>query len=213
MKRMTKVILLGAALFVSAQAGASLYLTTGFNYSKVAKTIDRHGAGSSLGLGYRLNDSWNIEFGYDRLIDKKIGLPHVVALTSPVQLDWSNAYQHKGFTVAALGKTAINQTTTLFYRAGISQSDIDYLSYRLGQVACDEQSYLQTNFLAKDSQGNELQRATGCAYRDTSTDLLFGLGLEADFTERWFGRIEAIQYFADKGENISTARLSIGYRF
>lgn len=209
MKTSTLVVLLGTALFVSTQANANLYLTTGLYYSKVAKPIDRHGTGNSVGIGYQLNDSWDIELSWDQLIDKNFSIPEVVS----GQLELVNGYQHQGITLSALGKAAINPVTTLFYRAGVSQSDADYMSFTPGDNSCDTDAYWSINYRVVDEKNTVLQRATGCGYQEKSTDLLFGLGVETKFTEHWFGRIEAIQYFANKGENVTTAKLSIGYRF
>ncbi|WP_306521098.1 outer membrane beta-barrel protein [Rheinheimera sp.] len=206
-------VLLSAAFTFSAHSSADIYLTSGIYYSKVAKPINRQGSGSSLGIGYQLNNSWNFEFSYDQLIDKKVIHPYTVSNSSAAEIGWDNGYQNKGFTLSALGKTAINPAATLFYRAGIAYNDIDSMSYSQGQSTCNQTAYIQADFRLINNQGTVLQRATGCAYKDKSTDLLFGLGVEGNFSDHWFGRIEAIQYFADKGENITTAKLSIGYRF
>lgn len=209
MKTAILVALVSTALFVSTEANADFYLTTGLYYSKVEKPIDRHGSGNSVGLGYQLNDSWDIELSYDQLIDKNFRSPGVVS----GQLELVNGYKHQGVTLSALGKAEINPSTTLFYRAGVSQSDIDYMSFTSGDTSCHSDAYWIINFRQLNEQNAVVQRATGCGYKEKSTDLLFGLGVETEFTAQWFGRIEAIQYFADKGEHITTAKLSIGYRF
>lgn len=209
MKTSTLVALLSTVLLISTETHADLYLTTGLYYSKVAKPIDRHGSGSSVGIGYQLNDSWDIELSYDQLIDKNFRTPTEVS----GQLELVNGYQHQGVTLSAIGKAEINASTTLFYRAGVSHNDIDYMSFTSGDTSCHPDAYWIINFRQLNEQNAVVHRATGCGYQDKSTDVLFGLGVESEFTEHWFGRIEAIGYFANKGENITTAKLSIGYRF
>ncbi len=213
MSRITLSLLMSSVFVYSAASQANFYINTGAYYSKVEKPIDQQGLGGSIGIGYELNKSWSAELSYDNLIDETGKKPYSLNQKDPVSLDWGNAYQHKGFTLSALGKTEINPAATLFYRIGVISSDIDYTHYTLGKTDCGTAAYNTINQSFTSTDGKSVQHTTACSYEDTSTDLVLGLGVETDFTKELFGRIEVVHFFANKGEAITAAKLSVAYKF
>ncbi len=89
-------------------------------------------------------------------------------------------------TLAALGKTNVSESTVLYYRAGVSQ--------------LNHQAHIIVN---------NQKTATD----DTQLHALLGLGLEQNFSERWFGRAEVVHLFKKNQLQADTVRLSLGYRF
>lgn len=213
MSKLTLSALTAVALGFSTQALADVYVTTGAYYSKADNASDQTGPGTSIGLGYEINPMWSIEFGYDNFIDEDGTKPYLVNYPQTTTLDFEDPYSHKGWVLSALGKTALNDSSTLFYRAGVMQSDVRQTVYSQGQEACKGQPDDETGYSFVDAEGNTFQRATGCDYKQKSTDLIFGLGIQTNFSENWFGRMEAVHVFADKGEAITAAKLSVGYKF
>jgi opacity protein-like surface antigen len=212
---LSKVILslvLSTAVVYSTAGHADVYVNTGAYFSKAAKPVDQQGAGTGLGIGYELNKSWSVELSYDKLIDKSASRPTVLKDASPYPLDWENSYQSKGLILSALGKTAINPSASLFYRIGVMYSDLDYSRFSAGKVDCAK-GVKNIEYYEFINAGKLVQQATGCYYADKSTELLLGLGVETNFNDNWFGRIEANHFFANKGEAITAAKLSVGYKF
>lgn len=213
MAKITSSLLFATAVVYSSVCHAGFYVNTGVYFSKAEKPIDQQGTGSSLGIGYQVNDSWSAEFSYDNLIDETGKKPYATNQKDPLQINWDNAYQNKGFILSALGKTAINPAATLFYRIGVMSSDVDFTKYSLGENDCGTAAYQSSNQSFPSINGKSVQHTTACSYKDQSTDFLLGLGVETKLTDNWFGRIEANHFFANKGEAITAAKISIGYRF
>jgi opacity protein-like surface antigen len=92
-------------------------------------------------------------------------------------------------------------------------SDVDFTKYSLGKNDCGTAAYQSSNQSFPSIDGKSVQHTTACSYKDQSTDFLLGLGVEAKLTDNWFGRIEANHFFANKGEAITAAKFSIGYKF
>jgi hypothetical protein len=206
-------LLLSTAVVYSTASQANIYVNAGGYFSTVSKPVKQQGDGSSIGIGYVINSSWSAELSYDNLIDEAGSSPALLKKESPYPLDWENGYQSKGWTISALGKAAINPSASLFYRIGLIYNDFDYSIYTQGNNSCEKEASGTEIYKFVDEKNKLLQQATGCRYIDTSTQLLFGLGVEGDFSQNWFGRIEAIHFFAKKGEPITAAKLSVGYRF
>lgn len=213
LSRLTLSAISMVVLSFSNEALANLYVTAGAYYSKAENASDQSGPGSSIGIGYELNPNWSIEFGYDQLIDEDGAKPYLIDYPKTINLGFDDPYQNKGLILSALGKTQIDSTSTLFYRAGLMQSDIRQSVYSQGQQVCKGKPSDQRSYLFVDAQGATFQSATGCEYKQKSTDFMFGLGLQSDFSKQWFGRIEALHLVADKGESITAAKISIGYKF
>lgn len=213
MSKITISLLLSTAVVYSAASHASIYVNAGGYFSTVSKPVEQQGDGSSFGIGYELNSSWSVELSYDNLIDEAGSSPTLLKSESPYPLDWENSYQSEGWTISALGKAAINPSASLFYRIGLINNEFDYSVYTQGNNSCEKEATGTEIYKFTDAKNKLLQEATGCRYIDKSTQLLFGLGVEGDFSKSWFGRIEAIHFFAKKGEPITAAKLSVGYRF
>lgn len=213
MSKLALSALTAVALSFSTGTLANIYVTTGAYYSKADNASDQTGPGTAIAIGYEINPMWSIEFGYDNLIDEEGSKPNLINYPQTTALDFEDSYHSKGWTLSALGKTQVAPSTTLFYRAGLMQADVRQNVYSQGSQVCKGQPDQQLTYLYVDPDGKTFQSATGCEYKQNSTDLVFGLGLQNDFSENWFGRIEAVHVFADKGEAITAAKLSIGYRF
>lgn len=212
MSKITLSLVFSAAVVYSTAVQADIYVNTGAYFSKVDQPIDQQGVGSSLGIGYELNNSWSFELSYDKLIDKSATSPSLLKDESPYPLDFQSSYQSKGVILSALGKAAINHSSSLFYRIGVMYSDLDYSRFYAGEADCSKGAK-NIEYYQFINAGKLVQQATACYYADKSTELLLGLGLETNFSDNWFGRIEANHFFANKGEAISAAKLSIGYKF
>lgn len=214
MSRLTLSALTVLALsFSTAALANNIYITTGAFYSKADNASKQTGSGTSIGLGYEINPVWSIELGYDNLIDEDGAEPKLINYPQTTALDFEDSYHNKGWTLSALGKTPLGSSSTLLYRAGVMRSDVRQNIYRQGEQSCKGEPVNTVGYSYIDADGNTFQSAIGCSYEQKSTDLIVGLGVQTDFTDNWFGRVEALHVFANKGEAITAAKLSIGYKF
>lgn len=175
MQKMLTVAMLLAAFAGPAMAATDIYSTAGLQYSRTGEPYDLSDSGYQLGLGYVINSQWSAELTAEQLFDKEESEDGIT-----VGLDTT------AVTLAALGKTRLNDTTVLYYRAGVSQ--------------LNHQAHITVN-----------KKTT--AADDTQLHALLGLGLEQNFNERWFGRAEVVHLFKKDELQADTFRLSLGYRF
>lgn len=123
-----------------------------------------------------VNTSWCVELSDHKLIDKSATRPTQLKDESPYPLYRHCGYQSKGLILSAFGKTAVNQSSSMFYRIAMMYRELDYSMFSAGKADCAQ-------------------------------------GVKTNVKDNWFGRIEANHFFANKGEAISAAKLSIGYKF
>lgn len=105
----------------------------------------------------------------------------------------------KAIILSALGFTRFDGPTQLFYRVGLSRTELDY-----------QQPVVVSSVALEGKVMTSLQ------YQDVSqrrTQLQFGLGVEHAFDSRWFGRAEWIHLMKKDNFDSNSLRLGIGYRF
>lgn len=175
MQKMLMAAVLLAGITGPAMAATDIYSTAGLQYSRTGEPYDLDDGGYQLGLGYVINNQWSAELTAEQLFDKEESEDGIT-----VGLDTT------AVTLAALGKTKLNDTTVLYYRAGVSQ--------------LNHQADVTINNKTTSVDDNQLHA-------------LLGLGLEQNFNERWFGRAEVVHLFKKDQLQADTFRLSLGYRF
>jgi len=203
MKKPTAAAIVLFCLF-STCAAADVYTTVGGYYSKVDKPVDRAGNGGQFGIGYRLSDTWNFEFGYNQFIDQDPQWPH---LDSSNNIVFESGYKSAGFALSVLGKTAVNDQNDLFYRVGVMSNKSSSLVSHDG-ITCADPAASGTGIVFSNGK-----IATSCHVSKTSTALLFGLGFDHHFSQQWFSRIEVIGLVDADAESITALKLAIGYSF
>jgi len=194
----------------TSSALAETYLTVGGYYSKVDKPIDRSGSGGLFGIGYSLSDQWSLEFGYDQLLNKKPRWPHFADHSNQILSE--SRFKSTGLTLSVLGKTTINDANTLFYRVGAIRHQSDALVFRQAPQTCgtDESLIHSSHFIVNDVVvGN----VSGCLSANTNIGLIYGLGLDHQFNQQWFSRIELVGVADPDTKSIHALKLAVGYRF
>lgn len=167
----------------------AFYAVAGLQHSKVEDTNIK-GMGYSLGTGYRLNEQWAVELTALQLMDKKYG---IAAVPAPAQ---AKSY---GLGLSALGSTALDDSLSVFYRAG---------AYLL-----KHETELPT--VSSISQNGDTT-ITNIRYQKTDlskTHAVLGLGLEQQWSADFAGRLELEHIFKNNGISLNTVRLSAVYRF
>ena len=170
------------------------YIGGGVQQSWLNEPIDIDKAGAVLAGGMVLSPQWRVEFSAEQLSNNArgdLGLP----VTAPVtELDV------RAISLSVLGFSNFSGPTQLFYRLGVSQTSIDYLRPEI----------TNTQVLPNNKVVHTIE------YRDVSQDqtqLQFGLGIEHDFSSRWFGRVEWVHLLKKDDFDSHSARFTVGYRF
>lgn len=210
MQKPSLTSLLFLCSLTSSCALAESYLTVGGYYSKVDKPIDRSGSGGQIGIGYSLSNQWSLEFGYDQLLDKKPKWPHFADNSNQILSE--SRFKSSGLTLSLLGKTALNQTNTLFYRVGAIRHQSDALVFRQAPQTCgnDESLIHSSQFIVNDVVvGN----VSGCLSANTNIALMYGLGVDHQFSRQWFSRVELAGVADPDTKSIYALKLAVGYRF
>lgn len=209
MKKYGPVAMVLLCVCSSGVTAADIYTTIGGYYSKVEKPVDRAGSGGQFGIGYQLSDNWNVEIGYDQFIDQEPQWPN---FGSGNDILFKSGYKSAGLSVSVLGKTAINEQNTLFYRVGAVHNKSSSLISYFGNTGCVDPA--ADNYLAVFIV-NEVQitQVTSCAVSRTNTAFLFGVGVDHQFNQQWFSRVELVGLSDPDAKSLYALKLAVGYRF
>jgi len=215
MQKQTLAALLLLCAATSGIAVADTYLTVGGYYSKVEKPVDRSGGGGQIGIGYTLTDQWSLEVGYDQLINKGPQWPGFANINTPNNgggIVFKSGHKSAGLSVSLLGKTALDDASTLFYRVGAINNKSESRVFQHGSAACTGQT--QDTF-TYDFISNNVRVGTvrACGYSSTNTALLYGLGIDHQFNQQWFSRVEVVGLSDPDTESLYALKLAVGYHF
>ncbi|RVU41713.1 hypothetical protein EOE67_00495 [Rheinheimera riviphila] len=209
MQRHTSAALLLLCATTTGNAMADMYLTVGGYYSKVEKPVDRSGNGGQIGFGYTLTEQWSLEVGYDQLIDQSPKWPHFGGNNTVV---FESGVKNAGLALSVLGKTALDDDSTLFYRVGAINNKSESWVFHHGNKTCAaSESPTHTSIVSV----NQVIVGTigGCASSNTNIGLLYGLGVDHQFNQQWFSRFEVVGLSDPDAESLYAIKLAVGYRF
>lgn len=215
MRRHTSAALLLLCAATTGNAMADMYLTVGGYYSKVEKPVDRSGSGGQFGFGYTLTEQWSLEVGYDQLIDQEPQWPGFANINNPNNgggIVFKSGHKSAGLSVTVLGKTALDDASTLFYRVGAINNKSESWVFQHGSAACKNQT---ADTFTYDFKSNNVPVGTvrACGYSSTNTALLYGLGIDHQFNQQWFSRVEVVGLSDPDTESLYALKLAVGYRF
>jgi hypothetical protein len=194
----------------AGHAAADVYTTLGGYYSKVDKPVDRSGSGGQIGVGYTLTEQWSLELGYDQLIDQSPQWPGIGGNSSSIV--FKSGHKSAGLSLSVLGKTALDEYNTLFYRVGAINNKSESWVFHHGNKTCAaSESPTSTNIVG----ANNIIVGTvgGCTSSNTNIGLLYGLGIDHQFNQYWFSRVELVGLSDPDAESLYALKLAVGYRF
>jgi opacity protein-like surface antigen len=209
MQKQTLAALLLLCAASSGIAVADTYLTVGGYYSKVEKPVDRSGGGGQIGIGYALTEQWSLEVGYDQLINKDPQWPTNGYNNSLV---FESGHKSAGLSLSVLGKTALDDSNTLFYRIGaINNKSESWVFHRGNKECAAAESPTHTTLFSINSVVIDTVR--GCTSSNTNIGLIYGLGIDHQFNQQWFSRVEVVGLSDPDTESMYALKLAVGYRF
>jgi len=209
MQKQTLAALLLLCAATSGIAVADTYLTIGGYYSKVEKPVDRSGGGGQIGIGYALTEQWSLELGYDQLINKN---PQWPTKGNNNSLVFESGHKSAGLSLSVLGKTALDDSNTLFYRVGAINNKSESWVFHRGNKACAAaESPTPTTIFSISNVVIDTVR--GCTSSNTNIGLIYGLGIDHQFNQQWFSRVEVVGLSDPNTESIYALKLAVGYRF
>jgi opacity protein-like surface antigen len=199
----------------AGHAAADVYTTLGGYYSKVDKPVDRSGSGGQIGVGYTLTEQWSLELGYDQLIDQSPQWPGFANISNPNNgggIVFKSGHKSAGLSLSVLGKTALDEYNTLFYRVGAINNKSESWVFQHGSAACTNQI---ADTFTYDFISNNIPVGTvrACGNSSTNTALLYGLGIDHQFNQHWFSRVELVGLSDPDAESLYALKLAVGYRF
>lgn len=202
-----------AILLCSVGAGcaqADSYLTVGGYYSKVSQPVDRTGPGSQIGIGYSLTEQWSLELGYDQLMDEDPLWPSLGNNGSSIL--YKSGYKSSGVTFSVLGKSALDNHNTLFYRVGaINHKSESWVFHDASRLCAASESEAFVGVFGDEE--TTFGTVRGCTQANSNIGLLLGFGVDNQFYQQWFSRIEVVAISDPDAETIYALKLGIGYRF
>lgn len=206
-------LLLLSALSIGC-ATADPYLTVGGYFSQVNEPVDVKGGGGQIGIGYTLTDQWSLELGYDRFLNKEPLWPVFLntGIQNPSIITFKSGFKSAGVTLSVLGKSALDSSNTLFYRVGAIHHTSESWVFHYGDKTCatNESPTYKTLFYADD----ELVGTTGgCTSSFRNIALIYGLGVDHQFNQQWFSRVEIVGIADPDAESLYAIKLAVGYRF
>lgn len=154
---------------------------------------DLDDTGLALAGGVALSPQWRLEFGAEQLAKGAVGYFSALPAAAVADLD------AQAITLSVLGFSHFAGPTQLFYRVGISRTELDH-----------QQPVVVSSVALEGKVMTSLQ------YQDVSqsrTQVQFGLGVEHAFDHRWFGRAEWVHLMKKDNFDSNSLRLGIGYRF
>jgi opacity protein-like surface antigen len=209
---MQKQSLAALLLLCAASSGiavADTYLTVGGYYSKVEKPVDRSGGGGQIGIGYTLTEQWSLEFGYDQLINKDPQWPNS---GNNNRLVFESGHKSAGLSLSMLGKTALDDSNTLFYRVGaINNKSESWVFHRGNKLCAASESPALITILRINNV--ETDTVSGCKSSHSNIGLIYGLGIDHQFNQQWFSRVEVVGLSDPDTESMYALKLAVGYRF
>lgn len=215
MQKHTSVALLLLCATIAGHATADTYLTVGGYYSKVDKPVDRSGSGGQIGFGYKLTEQWSLEVGYDQLINQGPQWPDFANINNPDNaggIVFKSGHKSAGLSLSILGKTALDNNSTLFYRVGALNNKSETWVFQHGNAGCTSQT--QDTYMYEFTANNvRIGTVRACGYSSTNTALLYGLGIDHQFNQQWFSRVEVVGLSDPDTESLYALKLAIGYRF
>jgi hypothetical protein len=146
-----------------------------------------NGIGYRFAIGHQLHRQWNIELGYQSIVDEEAnGLGEGLSATA--------------ITLTALGK-ASNREGELFYRIGLAGIDVS------SQTLADEEGVCVNG----DAIGTVVDVGTFCGYDETIFGGVIGLGFDVYVGLNSMVRIEGEYLY---GENeFSAGAVYVGFRY
>lgn len=203
------LLLLGAA--TTGTAIADPYLTVGGYYSKVKKPVDVSGGGGQIGIGYNLSEQWSLELGYDQLINKEPQWPSFAGNNSNTVV-FKSGHKSAGLSLSFLGKTALDDFSTLFYRVGAINNKSESWKFHFGNKSCaTSESPTYTSIFKVNEQ--IIATTGGCTASNTNLGVIYGLGIDHQFNPKWFSRVEVVGLSDPDTESMYAIKLAVGYRF
>lgn len=209
MQKQTLAALLLLCAATSGIATADPYLTVGGYYSKVEKPVDRSGSGGQIGIGYTLTEQWSLELAYDQLINKDPQWPTSGYNNSLV---FESGHKSAGLSLSVLGKTALDDSNTLFYRVGaINNKSESWVFHRGNKPCAAAESPTPTTIFSINNV--MIDTVGGCASSNTNIGVIYGLGIDHQFNQQWFSRVEVVGLSDPDTESMYALKLAVGYRF